>query len=63
LHTAPFPLAAANLCQSTRGSYTGNSDSSTVVVNTLPAAVTARYVRFVVKAWVNQIALRVEVYG
>lgn len=59
---AACPLTASPQ-QSTLGDYAGNSDSSTVVVTTLKAAVTARYVRFVAVAWVAQIAMRVEVYG
>ncbi|XP_001630952.2 lactadherin [Nematostella vectensis] len=43
--------------------FVGNFDKSTVVENSFPVPVMARYVKFVVRDWNNYIAMRVEVYG
>ncbi|EDO33727.1 predicted protein, partial [Nematostella vectensis] len=43
--------------------FQGNTDQSTAVGHYLPSPVSARYVRFVVKAWHNHISMRVELYG
>ena len=43
--------------------FKGNRDNNSVVINSLPNPIKARYVRFIPQSWKNSIALRVEVYG
>ncbi|EDO40661.1 predicted protein, partial [Nematostella vectensis] len=42
--------------------FPGNTDLESVVSHTLPVAIQARYIRFVVKAWNVNPAMRVEIY-
>ena len=41
----------------------GNTDATTVVKNNIATPFVARKVRFHVKSWFNEPALKVEVYG
>lgn len=43
--------------------FKGNRDNNSVVINSLPNPIKAKYVRFIPQSWKNSIALRVEVYG
>ena len=43
--------------------FKGNRNNNSVVINSIPNPVEARYVRFIPQSWKNSIALRVEVYG
>ncbi|EDO42680.1 predicted protein [Nematostella vectensis] len=42
--------------------FPGNTDLESVVSHTLPVTIQARYIRFVVKAWNVNPAMRVEIY-
>ncbi|EDO29926.1 predicted protein, partial [Nematostella vectensis] len=43
--------------------FTRNSDRDTVVLHDLPVVIQARLVRFVIKEWHGEIALRADLYG
>ncbi|EDO42679.1 predicted protein, partial [Nematostella vectensis] len=44
------------------GEFPGNTDIESVVSHLLPVTIQARYIRFVVKAWNVNPAMRVEIY-
>ena len=41
----------------------GNTSPDITVVNVLEYQVVARYVRFVLKEWLDHVSIRLEVYG
>lgn len=41
----------------------GNTSPDITVLNVLQYRVIARYVRFVLKEWVDHVSIRLEVYG
>ena len=43
--------------------FTGNADATNVVKHSIATPFEARFVRFYVKSWYNEPALKVEVYG
>lgn len=43
--------------------FTGNTDATNVVRHSIVTPLDARFVRFYVKSWYNEPALKVEVYG
>ncbi|XP_031564417.1 lactadherin-like [Actinia tenebrosa] len=43
--------------------FTGNTDTTSIVTNTLAAPFKARFVRIVVQSWSQHISMRAELYG